>query len=117
MVGVIELRGMEFYAYHGCFEEEQLIGNRFIVDMSVWVDIDRAAASDDIADAVNYQELYLIVKDEMAQKSRLLENVASRIVDRVKREFSGIEKVELSVAKLNPPLGGKVASSRVVIIK
>jgi len=118
MVGVIELKGMEFYSYHGCFDEEQLIGNRFIVDMSVWVDIDKAAASDNITDAIDYQKLYLIVREEMAQKSKLLESVATRIVDRVKREFGLVEKIELSLAKLNPPLGGgNVASSRITITK
>ena len=117
MVGVIELRGMEFYAYHGCFEEERLIGNKFIVDISVRTDVGRAAVSDNIADAVDYQMLYRIVKEEMALKSRLLENVATRIADRIKREFEQIECVELSVAKLNPPLGGKVASSRVTITR
>ena len=117
MIGIIELREMEFYAYHGCFEEEQLIGNKFTVNLQVWTDIDRAAASDNIDDAVDYQRLYMAVKEEMEQKSRLLENVASRIADRVKSEFSQIEKVEVLVAKLNPPLGGKVASSCVSVIK
>ena len=54
----------------------------------------------------------------MAQKSKLLESVATRIVDRVKREFGLVEKIELSLAKLNPPLGGgNVASSRITITK
>ena len=117
MIGVIELNEMEFYAYHGCFEEEQLIGNRFKVDLSIWTDVDKAAVSDNITDAVDYQKLYMAVKEEMSKKSKLLENVALRIAERIKGEFAQIEKVEVSVSKLNPPLGGKVGASCVTIVK
>lgn len=59
---IIELVNMEFYAYHGCFREEQIIGNKFTVTLTVETDLSIPAESDELSDAVNYQELYKLVK-------------------------------------------------------
>ena len=107
----IELKNMEFFAHHGCFGEERLIGNKFLVV----ADSSAAAETDDINDAVNYQILYDIVANEMAIPSHLLEHVANRILESVRRAFPQISSAEISIDKLNPPLGGKVGSSRVVM--
>lgn len=115
MKGVLELNGMKIYASHGCFEEEKIIGNYFIVDFSAQVDVSRPSESDCLEDAVNYQLIYNIVKEEMAIPSNLLEHVAGRILKRVQREFPQIVSASVSVAKLNPPLGGEVHSSRVTL--
>jgi dihydroneopterin aldolase len=60
-MGVIEIEGMEFYAYHGHFAVEQIVGNRFIVDLALNTDCSKAAKSDDLENALNYQNAYLIV--------------------------------------------------------
>lgn len=111
----VELLNMEFFAYHGCFDEEQLIGNKFIVSFSAVTDISRAALTDDINEALNYQTLYGVIKEEMEIKSRLLENVAYRILSRAKREFLQIELATISISKINPPVGGKVGESKVIM--
>ena len=110
-----KLKNMEFFAHHGCFGEERLIGNKFLVNLSVVADSSAAAETDDINDAVNYQILYDIVANEMAIPSHLLEHVANRILESVRRAFPQISSAEISIDKLNPPLGGKVGSSRVVM--
>lgn len=109
----IELKDMEFYAYHGCFSQERVVGNRFVVNLSVEGDFSRAAESDDIEQAVNYQDLYDIVKSEMEKPSALLETVAKRILSAVKVAFPAVEKAKVTVDKLNPPLGGKLYASSV----
>lgn len=109
----IELKDMEFYAYHGCFSQERVVGNRFVVNLCVEGDFSRAAESDDIGQAVNYQDLYDIVKSEMEKPSALLENVAKRILSAVKEAFPAVEKAKVTVDKLNPPLGGKLYASSV----
>lgn len=109
----IELKDMEFFSRHGCFEEERIIGNRFVVNLSVEGDFSKAAASDNIDDAVNYQTLYDIVREQMDIPSHLLENVASRIVNRIKEMFPFLEKVSVTIDKINPPLGGKLYASSV----
>lgn len=109
----IELKDMEFFSRHGCFEEERIIGNRFVVNLSVEGDFSAAAASDDIDDAVNYQSLYDIVREEMDIPSHLLENVAQRIVRHIRESFPALSKIKLTIDKINPPLGGKLYASSV----
>ena len=107
-MGLISISGMEFFAYHGCFAEEQIIGNKFIVDLEFISDTENAEISDDLSKTVNYQAVYGIVKVEMEIKSKLLEHVAKRILDSVYKNFPLIESVKITVSKLNPPVGGKV---------
>jgi len=108
-MGLIQIEGMEFYAYHGHFEEERVVGNDFIIDLSFETDLKPAAFSDDIVDAVNYQEIYNIIKEEMKINSALLENIANRIIDAIYVEFSDqITFVKVKVSKMNPPLNGKI---------
>ncbi len=110
----IELSGMEFYAFHGCYSEEQRVGGPFRVDLSFEADTARAAASDDINDTVSYLAVYECVRDEMAQPSHLLEHVARRIIGAVKGRFP-VGTVRVRVSKLNPPLGGPVGAASVTM--
>ena len=106
-MGKIKIEGMHFYAYHGHFEAEQIVGNDFNVDLTK-TNCANAAQSDDLTDALNYQAVYETVKKEMQQKSRLLENVAKRILDALYLSFPAIEKATVKISKLNPPMGGQI---------
>jgi 7,8-dihydroneopterin aldolase/epimerase/oxygenase len=114
-MALILLENMEFFAYHGCFAEEQIIGNRFIVNLTIETDTSAAETSDNLHDTVNYQAVYSIVKKEMAIKSKLLEHVASRISKEVKRAFPHINGLIVKISKTNPPLGGKLENVSVQI--
>ncbi len=107
-MGQIKIENMEFYAYHGCFKEEQIVGNRFLVDLTIETDMQIAAKSDDINDALNYQTAYQLVKEEMQKKSHLLEHIAGRILDSLYNNFNTIKKTTVKVSKMNPPMGGKM---------
>ena len=107
-MGTILLEGMEFYAFHGCFKEEQIIGTKFSLDLKVEVDTSVSEYSDQLKDTTDYVGLYRCVKKEMEQKAHLLEHVARRIMDAVIKEFPTIQAIELKIAKLNPPMGGKM---------
>lgn len=113
--GRVELVNMEFFSNHGCFEEERIIGNKFIVNCWVDYDCSKAAGSDDINDALNYQELYDIIKGEMAHPSHLLEHVAGRIISKIGSVFPYIIDAQITIDKINPPLGGRVGASRVTL--
>jgi len=104
----ILLENMEFYAYHGCFREEQVIGNRFLVDLEVDVDTTEAEASDRLQDTLNYQALYEEIKQAMATKSHLLEHIARRILDTLRVKFPQVKRAKLKISKMNPPMGGKM---------
>jgi dihydroneopterin aldolase len=108
-MGKIILEGMEFFAYHGCYKEEQIIGTKFIVDLQVSVDATAAEESDHLKDTLSYVHLYQVVKKEMEQKSHLLEHVAKRIMDSLKAGFPQVLRIELKISKINPPIGGKVS--------
>ena len=104
----IQIENMEFYAYHGHFKEEQIVGNKFLVNLEMETDMTKASESDDLTDAVNYQLAYHLVKQEMEKKSHLLENIARRILDSIFSEMDGIIKASVKVSKMNPPVGGKM---------
>ncbi|GIV39667.1 MAG: 7,8-dihydroneopterin aldolase [Thermonema sp.] len=112
-MGEISLENMEFFAYHGFYDEEQKIGNKYSVDLRVWVDFHRAALEDQLRYTVNYEKLYRLVAEVMATPTRLLEHLAQRIAQEVLQHFQMVEKVEVSVAKHNPPIGGVCAKARV----
>jgi len=116
-MGLIQIENMEFYAFHGHYKEEQIVGNKFLVDLTIETDMSVPSKSDNLKDAVNYQKAYQIVKDEMGKKSYLLENIAGRILDALYSEMSGIKKVTVKVSKMNPPIGGKIGSVSVVMEK
>ncbi|MDR0968920.1 MAG: dihydroneopterin aldolase [Lentimicrobiaceae bacterium] len=107
-MSVISIEGMEFYAYHGCFEEEQVVGTWFEVDLFMNVDTLEAEQQDDLKKTVNYQQVYQVVKREMMLPSKLLEHVGNRILTAICSEFSTIQSAQLKIKKKNPPLGGKI---------
>ena len=115
-MGLIQIEGMEFYAYHGHFEEERIVGNDFVIDLTLETNLEPAAHSDDIDDAVNYQEIYNLIKEEMKVKSALLENIADRIIEAIYIEFADqVEFVKVKVSKMNPPLNGKIRNVSIVM--
>ena len=114
-MSVIAIEGMEFFSYHGHFEEETVIGTRFIIDLYLETDTSVAEKSDKLDDTVNYQEVYSIIKQEMKTPSHLLEHVARRAMDAVKSRFPEIEMIELKLQKMNPPLGGQIESVSVTL--
>lgn len=117
-MGKIFLENMEFFAYHGHYEEERIVGNRFLVNIEIDTDTETAGLSDDLADAVNYQALGLIVQEQMKKKSQLMEHIAHRIVDAIYAAFPGkIDRIRIKISKLNPPLGVKTEKVSIIIEK
>ena len=110
----IILKNIRVYACHGCLAEEEIIGSDYRVDLKIYADLKKAIQTDELIDTVDYVHLNKIVKEEMAIRAKLLENVAGRISDRVFSELPQVQKLKLKIAKVNPPIGGDVAQ---VIVK
>ncbi len=108
-MGSIKLKNIRVFAYHGCLVEEGKIGSDYRVDLKVKGDLSNSATSDELIDTIDYVHLNKIVKEEMAIRSKLLESVAERINNRVLQEIIMVQKVKVSVSKINPPIGGNVA--------
>jgi dihydroneopterin aldolase len=117
MTGKICLEGLEFHAYHGVYPHERESGNWFEVDITVNADFLEGAERDEISGTVNYEILFSIIKEEMEKPSKLLETVANQIVKKVLADLPSVEKVELKISKLNPPIGGKCKKASVSLVK
>ncbi|PID94786.1 MAG: dihydroneopterin aldolase [Bacteroidetes bacterium] len=104
----ITIEGMEFYAPIGHFEEEQIIGTYFEVDLSFEVHTDNAEISDNLNDTVDYSRVYRIIKSIMTEKCNLLEHVCHKILTTITKEFNEIQSAKVKVSKLNPAMGGKI---------
>jgi len=116
-MGIIRIEDMEFYAFHGHFKEEQIVGNRFLIDLEIETDLELAGLSDKIEDATDYSVACRVVKQEMEKKSKLLENIAKRILDSLYANMKNIRKATVSIKKMNPPVGTKVGSVSVIMSK
>ena len=114
-IGIIELEGMEFKAYHGCLEQEKVRGNSFVVDFRGELDLAAAAESDNLNDTLNYADIYEIVAYEMWIPSELLENVAGRIVKEIEKRFPELKAFSIRVSKKRPPVEGVTQWSRVTL--
>ena len=116
-MGIIQVNNIKLYANHGCLEEEEKIGSEYRVDVEVKANLRKSSKTDDLVDTVDYVHLNHIVKEEMAIRSKLLEEVAQRILNRFFKELKMIEKATVSVAKINPPIGGNVEEVVIILTK
>jgi dihydroneopterin aldolase len=114
-MGTISLEGLEFFAYHGIYEEEQKIGNKYSIDVFITTDLSKAAEEDKLKLTIDYSEVYEIIRKVMQQKHRLLEHVAHQIIQNSKTQFVDIQSIKVSVSKYNPPIGGICERARIVM--
>ena len=113
-VDKIVLEDIKVYAFHGCMEEETKIGSDYVVNLSVKTDLGIPAESDQLEDAVDYVGLLKIVNEEMEINSKLLENVAERIVSRILQTINAVNEVKVKVAKQNPPINGNISAVNII---
>jgi dihydroneopterin aldolase len=109
------LEGAEFFARHGFYPEEQLLGCKFLVDITVGFIPVSELNEDNLANTVNYEQLYAIVEQQMQQAKKLIETLAYNIIEDIKKQYPYIEMATVTIKKLNPPMKGKVAHSGVSI--
>jgi dihydroneopterin aldolase len=114
-MGIIKLENIRIFAFHGCLVEESRIGSDYLVQLEVKTDMRKSAQTDDLADTVDYVHLNKIVTEEMSIRSKLLEHVGQRIIERIFKEIAAVSTVKVSVSKCNPPIGGDVAAVTIVM--
>ena len=116
-MALITVEGIRVFAYHGHLPEEEILGGHFIIN--VWVNVDTLAVeqTDDLNDTVDYVLINKIVTEEMAIRSKLLEQVGQRILDRVFEESALVKYADVAVSKLNPPIGGNVEKVTILLSK
>lgn len=103
---VIHLRGLEFYAFHGVMPEEQVLGQRFIIDMDLFFNMGKACASDRVEDTIHYGEVYQAIQAcVIEEKYQLLEFLAEKIAQSILAQFSCLS-VRVEVHKPQAPIPG-----------
>ena len=112
----IIFEGLTFYGYHGVNPEERALGQRFVVDLKLYLDLRPAGESDDLARTVNYSALAKIVRRVVEGPAcNLIETVAERIAAAVLAEAGGTA-VRVRVARPWAPLKGLAAGTAAVEI-
>lgn len=106
MKGTIELKGLTFHAFHGCFDFEREEGTDYVVDFEAEIDISKAAESDKLEDTLDYGRVCDIIAEQMDTPSNLLENVAGRIIKAVRAEYPEVGHIRLRISKMYPPVEG-----------
>ena len=109
------VNNIKTYSYHGCLDEEGVIGSDYRVDVKVDVENRLAQQTDDISQTVDYSKVTKIVVEEMGVRSKLIEAVAARIIRRIHKECKHSTSVDVSVTKINPPIEGDVETVCVVL--
>lgn len=116
-MGKIILENIRIYSNHGCLDEEARIGSDYLVDLEIDTDLSKSAQTDDLNDTVDYVHLNKIVKEEVLIRSKLLENVAQRILQRIENELKEVAFARVKLSKVNPPIGGHVEKVSIVLEK
>lgn len=111
----IFLKEIRCYAYHGVAPQENLIGNEYVIDLKLKVDISQASQTDEVADTVSYADVHELIKVEMAVPSKLLEHVVGRMATKLFEVFPSIEEIELRLSKRNPPMGADIDTAGIEI--
>lgn len=116
MSSKIYLRNVRFHAFHGVLPQEGIVGNDYLVNLVLDYDFSSAMKTDDLQGTLNYAEVYQKVREEMAVPSKLLEHVAGRITHRLFSDFPEIQKLQLSITKVNPPMGADSDGAGVEVV-
>lgn len=116
MSSKIYLRNVRFHAFHGVLPQEGIVGNDYLVNLVLDYDFSSAMKTDDLQGTLNYAEVYQKIREEMAVPSKLLEHVAGRIAHRLFSDFPEIQKLQLSITKVNPPMGADSDGAGVEVV-
>jgi len=112
----IFMNQMAFYGYHGVFPEENRLGQRFLVDLTLEADLRPASSSDDINKTVDYGNVYNLVSEIVeGEAKKLVETVTEQIASEILRSFPMIEKCTVKMIKPDPPIPGHYDSVAVEI--
>lgn len=104
MADLITLTGLTVFGHHGVFDHEKRDGQRFVVDLKIWLDLSAAAATDDLTKTVHYGELAEVAAGIIAGPSKdLIETVAGEVADAVLAKFP-VEAVEVTIHKPSAPI-------------
>ena len=113
----IHVENIRTKSFHGCLKEEAIIGGDYRTDVWIMLKKEYSIKTDELDQTVDYGVVAELVVDEMGVRSKLIESVCERIVNRIFSLSKNIDWVEVKVCKINPPIDGDVQNVSVVIKK
>lgn len=113
----IYFQRMSFYGYHGVFEAEAQLGQRFYVDLELSLDLSQAGESDDLNHTVNYADIFTCVQQIVeGERFKLVEALTARIARQLLEQFP-ITEAKVKVTKPNPPINGHYDSVAIEMVR
>lgn len=109
----ILLQGLQYHAFIGVGEQEQVVGNDYVLDLRLGYPFVAAMESDVVDDTLNYADVFNVVSEVMKQPSKLLEAAAGKIVKELCARYKRLESIDLKLVKRNPPMGADCDSTGV----
>ena len=109
----ILLQGLQYHAFIGVGEQEQVVGNDYVLDLRLGYPFAAAMESDVVNDTLNYADVFNVVSEVMKQPSKLLEAAAGKIVKELCARYKRLESIDLKLVKRNPPMGADCDSAGV----
>lgn len=113
----VSVEGIRLYAYHGCLDEEGKIGTEYQIDVHIWGDVSQSFTSDDLHETMDYVTVNQIVERHVLLRAKLIETVAHRILRDIFSEMKKVEKAQIKLSKLQPPINGDVASVSIELMR
>jgi dihydroneopterin aldolase len=111
----VKVENLKIYAFHGCMNEEKVIGSDYVVNITAICFVNKEVFQDVISGTVDYVDLARIAKQEMSIRAKLLEVVVKRIIDRSFEEITVLNKISITVSKINPPINADVEAVSVTM--
>ena len=111
----VKVENLKIYAFHGCMNEEKVIGSDYVVNITAICFVNKDVFQDVISGTVDYVDLARIAKQEMSIRAKLLEVVVKRIIDRSFEEITVLNKISVTVSKISPPINADVEAVSVTM--
>ncbi|MEO6168489.1 MAG: dihydroneopterin aldolase [Chitinophagales bacterium] len=107
-MAVISIEGMIFRAHIGYYDAEKLLGNEIEVSVKLEVATQKAESTDKLEETIDYEDVYDLVREAVAEPMNLLETAVKKITNKIAGEYPSIKRLQVRIAKLNPPMKGRV---------
>ncbi len=111
----LQLNEMRFFAYHGVNEQERIVGNNYLVNLKLGLDLQQACLSDQLEDTLNYASVYKQVAAIMQTPCNLIEHLAEKICQALRQSFPEIQYIQISLKKCHPPIVGIMQSAEIIL--
>ena len=110
----VSLKDVRFYSPIGYYEEEQIIGTEFFINVDVYFPFENSD-SENLNNTINYEGLYQILVEVMRPKRKLIESAVEDILHLIQQKYMFVDEIYICIRKINPAFGGDLANSEIAL--